>query len=260
MNWLDEAMAECTLTEEVEGYLLGRGAKESSIAAEGIITWRPTKSPVPNPEFVQKYGSYGQKLDGFLMCPIKSPKGTLIGFEARNIRVKVISDFRLPEAKWNPFFVGTRAAMPAIWAGGNVWICEGMFDKFPLEWAVPPGDAVLATVRAKLSDAHIEFLRRFCKGTVNMVYDRDETGIRATGKANLLDMSKSVLDRHKATSVGWKDPETGKTRYGALAVLNRIGLKCRYVQFRGGKDPGEIWDHGGASAIQAAIQQAVVVF
>lgn len=232
MSWLAEALAECSLTEEVEGYLLGRGAKESTIAAEGIVTWRPTKDPVPNEEFRKKYGPHGEKLDGFLMCPVRSPKGVLIGFEARNIRVKVISDFRLPEAQWNPFFLGARSAMPAIWAGGDVWICEGLFDKTALEWAVPSGDAVLATVRAKLSDAHVEFLRRFCKGTVHMVYDRDETGRKAT--------------------VGWIDQETGKKRYGALDVLPKVGLKCRDVFYRGGKDPGEIWDRGGAAAVRAA--------
>ena len=232
MSWLEEALAACTLTEEVEGYMLGRGAKESSIAAEGIVTWRPSADPVPNEEFCEKYGKHGEKLDGFLMCPVRSPKGILLGFEARNIRQKVISDFRLPEAYWNPFFLGTRSAMPSIWSGGDVWICEGLFDKFPLEWAVPSGDAVLATVRAKLSDSHVEFLRRFCTGTIHMVYDRDETGRKAT--------------------VGWVDAETGRKRYGALDALKRVGLKCVDVQYRGGKDPGEIWDHGGAAAVKAA--------
>ena len=122
--------------------------------------------------------------------------------------------------------------MPSIWSGGDVWICEGLFDKFPLEWAVPSGDAVLATVRAKLSDSHVEFLRRFCTGTIHMVYDRDETGRKAT--------------------VGWVDAETGRKRYGALDALKRVGLKCVDVQYRGGKDPGEIWDHGGAAAVKAA--------
>lgn len=247
MSWLEPILSSFTLTEEVEGYLLGRGAKESTILGEGMVTWRTLPEPIPDAEFALKYGKYGEQLNGYLICPVRSPRGKLIGFEARNIHKKNIQDYRLPEAKWIPFFLGTRTAMPAIWAGGDVWICEGLFDKCPLEWAVPSTDAVLSTVRAKLSNTHVEFLRRFCKGTVHMVYDHDPTGIKATGLPNVKDGITN-----KMISVGSKDPETGKTRYGALAVLNRVGLKCREVPYKGGKDPGEIWDHGGVAAIKAA--------
>jgi DNA primase len=231
--WLDDALKAMTLTEEVEGYLLGRGAMESTIAREGIVTWKATEFEIPDPAFTDVvYGRHGEKLNGYLVCPVRSPRGSLIGFEARNIHKKNIQDFRFIETKYTPFFLGTREAMPAIWAGGDVWICEGLFDKMALEWAVPASDAVLATVSAKLTDLHLEFLRRFCTGWVNMVYDHDETGRRAT--------------------VGWVDTESGKKRYGALDALRRVGLKCRDMPYSGGKDPGEIWDHGGAAAIRAA--------
>ena len=252
--WLEDALKSMTLTEDVEGYLLGRGAKDSTIVGEGIVTWKPTAEPIPDPVFTRTYGNYGENLDGYLICPVRSPKGVLIGFEGRNIHKKNIQDFRFPESKYTPFFLGTRSAMPLIWAGGDVWICEGLFDKTALEWAVSPTSAVLATVRAKLSDLHIEFLRRFCKGTVYMVYDDDPTGRSATGKPNVKDLSTD-----KMISVGVKDPETGKTRYGALAQLNRAGLKCRFVPLHGGKDPGEIWDHGGAEEVKAAIHNAMIV-
>lgn len=229
--WLDMALGAMTLTPDVEGYLLGRGAKQEAIVREGIVTWTPVDFDIPDSGFTRIYGMRGEHLAGYLVCPVRSPKGRIIGFEARNTRVKNIQDFRLAETKWTPFFLGTRAAMPAIWAGGDVWICEGLFDKFPLEWAAPPTDAVLATVRAKLSDLHVAFLQRFCKGWVHVVYDQDETGRKAT--------------------VGWTDPVSGKHRYGALDALRRVGLKCRNVPFTGGKDPGEIWDKGGATAIRA---------
>ena len=253
--WLEDVLKNMVLTEEVEGYLLGRGAKEATIQREGIVTWKPTTDEIPDKAFTDIYGLHGENLEGYLVCPVRSPKGLLIGFEGRNIHKKNIQDFRFIESKYTPFFLGTRAAMPTIWAGGNVWICEGLFDKTALEWAVPETDAVLATVRAKLSDQHVEFLRRFCKGTVYMVYDQDPTGIQAVGRAPVKD---SVTGKN--ISVGWKDPESGKTRYGAMAVLNRAGLRCRYVKFHGGKDPGVIWDHGGAKAIKAAIEEAVLVF
>ena len=231
MNWLEEILAGSVLTDEVEDYLLGRGAKDTLIREEGIVTWEPTKAPVPDATFRSRYGIHGEKLDGHLMIPVRSPKGTLIGFEARSIRQKVISDFRLPEAAWNPFWLGTRRAMQKIWAGGDVWVVEGLFDLCPLEWAIPARDAVLASVRARLANTHIEFLRRFCKGRVRMAYDRDSAG------------RQGIL--------GWKD-ETGKWRPGALDRLRKAGVRCEDVMYAGGKDPGEIWDRGGAKAIQAA--------
>lgn len=257
--WLDDALKGMTLTEDVEGYLLGRGAKDTMIEAEGIKTWTPTDFDIPDSAFTKVYGLHGENLKGYLVCPVRSPRGVLIGFEARSIHKKNIQDFRFIETQWTPFFLGTRAAMPAIWAGGDVWICEGLFDKTALEWAVSPKDAVLATVRAKLADLHVEFLRRFCRGTVYMVYDLDQTGVKATGMPSIVDNALGVLDKNKQIIKGWKDPESGKTRYGALSVLNRAGLRCRYVQFQGGKDPGEIWDSGGEKAIRAAIQKAVIL-
>ena len=252
--WLEEALRAMSLTAEVEGYLLGRGAKEATIVNEGIVTWAPTAFEIPDAPFAKIYGARGEKLVGYLVVPVRSPRGRLIGFEARSIHRKNIQDFRFPESKWIPFCVGMRTAMPAIWAGGDVWVCEGLFDLTALQWAVPAKDAILATVRAKLSDLHVEFLRRFCRGTVYMVYDQDSTGIKATGKVNALDGST-----RKQIPVGLIDPESGKLRYGALALLAKAGVRCRHVPLRGFKDPGEIWDHGGANAIKAAIHDAVLV-
>lgn len=241
-KWLEDALQACTLTEDVENYALGRGAKEETIQSEGIVTWQAMKDPAPveEEEFRKRYGIYGEKIAGMLICPVRSPKGSLIGFEGRSIHRKYITDYRLPEEKWNPFFLGLHSAMSRIWAGGSVWITEGLFDKCPLEWAVPPEDVVLATVRASLSQKHVEFLRRFCitpqrnrPVIIHMVYDRDKTG--------------------RDSTVGWVD-ETGKRRLGALDLLRRVGLNCRDVPYHGGKDPGEIWDRGGATAVRAAFR------
>lgn len=229
MSWLADALACCELTPEVESYLLSRGAKEETIVAEGIVTWSPTTDPVADPVFCKRYGDNGENLKGMLVCPIRSPKGQLIGFEGRSIHKKYITDYRLPEEAWNPFWIGTRRAVEKLWAGGDLWIVEGLFDLLPLEWALSPSATVLASVRAHLSHAHVEFLRRFCRGWVNMCYDRDETGIKATH--------------------GWIDKQ-GKKRWGAIERLQRVGLKCRDTPaYSGGKDPGEIWDRGGKAAI-----------
>jgi hypothetical protein len=258
-EWLQSALRSFTLTEDVEDYLFGRGVREETIRGEGMVTWQaPLTEPAPDSLFRDQCGDRGERLVGMMVCPVRSPRGTLLGFEARSIHKKRILDFRLPVAKWCPFFIGTRLAMPAIWAGGDVWLGEGLFDKAPLEWAVPMRDAVLATVRAHLTPQQLDFLRRFVKGTVHVVFDHDDTGVKATH--------------------GYKD-DTGKARPGVLRLLERVvdpmtkqcvrcrtsllrdasrcdycgwsGLKCIDVPYSGGKDPGEIWDKGGATAIKA---------
>jgi len=228
-DWLEEALAECPLTEEVENYLLSRGAQEPTIRGEHLVTWQPLKAPAPVEDFRRWYGSRGERLTGYLVCPVRSPKGTLLGFEARNTHRKQISDYRLPQAKWNPFWLGVQVGMQRIWDGGDIWIVEGLFDKCALEWGVPNKDAVLASVRAHLTREHIEFLRRYCKGWIHLVYDNDVTGRNATH--------------------GGPD-SSGRMVPGALDRLARVGLKCRDVTYSG-KDPGAVWDKGGAAAIQA---------
>lgn len=230
MTWLADALSDCTLTTEVENYLLGRGAKEETIESEGIVTWKALTTKAPDENFRRWYGTYGERIAGYVVCPAWSPRGTLLGFEARSIHEKRIADFRLPEAKWNPFWLGLRAGMPRIWDGGDVWVVEGLFDKFALEWAVPNTDAVLASVRAHLTREHVEFLRRYCKGTVHMVYDNDKTGRDAT--------------------YGCVD-DAGKRVFGALERLTQVGLSCRDVPYSG-KDPGAVWDRGGAAAVRDA--------
>jgi hypothetical protein len=234
VSWLAEALASCELTEDVEGYLLGRGAKEDRYAELGCVTWTNEYGFASgNETFDKKYGpSKGLNLTGWLVCPIYSPKGKVIGFEARNTKDKALSEFVMDEGRWHPLWLGlTPTTMERIWNGADVWVVEGLFDLFPLEWAVPQGAVVLATLRARLTDRHVEFLRRFCQGRVHMVYDRDEQGIKATH--------------------GWTD-QTGKRRWGALDKLRRVKVWCRDVPYIGGKDPGEIWDRGGVAGIKAA--------
>lgn len=234
MNWLAEALSQQHLTEDVEGYLLGRGVREESIEELGIITWQADYDTIKDPYFNKKYGKGEGQLDltGWLICPVYSPRGNVIGFEARNTKAKALSEFVLPEATWNPVWLGlTPNAMERIWAGGDVWVSEGLFDRCPLEWVIPEADVSLATLRARMTDKHVEFLRRFCKGWVHMVYDQDEQGRKATH--------------------GWTDQD-GRFRWGALQKLGRVGLKSRDVPYSGGKDPGEIWDKGGAAALRSA--------
>jgi DNA primase len=110
-----------------------------------------------------------------------------------------------------------------MWDGANVWVVEGLFDMFAMEWVIPERDVVLSSIRAAMTRWHIEFLRRF-HSKVYMTYDRDETGRRGIQ--------------------GYVD-DSGKRKMGAMDILRKEGLECVDVPYRGGKDPGELWDKYG---------------
>jgi hypothetical protein len=84
-----------------------------------------------------------------LSIPVRSPRGTLIGVDFRTWgeEKKTVREFRLPEAAWNPTFTGVwPESLARIWAGGDVWIVEGLFD-LALARVIPAKDVALATVR-----------------------------------------------------------------------------------------------------------------
>ena len=223
MTWIQEALSSLTLTEEAEGYLLGRGAKSDSYENMGEGVWSKSPSPCEDPDFVERYGPYGESLEGLLVCPLYTPRGEPVGFEAKSMRKKYLTRYLVrPKADWNPIWIGRTDAAEKLWSGGEAWIVEGRFDLYPLEWVIPPEDVVLASVRAALTRKHIEYLRRL--GVfVNVVYDNDETGRVGTEKA--------------------------------LHWLKRAGVPCRKVSYSGGKDPGEIWDQGGLSGLKKSFRR-----
>lgn len=233
-TWLSEALGEMTLTPSVEGYLYGRGAQEGTIRELGCVTWDASKEVSTDKLWLKQFGpeGRGEYIDGWLVMPLLGPRGQVLGFEARRTDIKKFHRWLMPDAAWNPVFTGlTPSAMRRIWDGGDVWLVEGTFDMFALQWAMKPEDVVLGTITAALNQRQVEFLRRFCKGWVHVAYDRDEPGQKGTH--------------------GWKDDE-GKFRWGALQKLKHADLNCREVVYSGGKDPGEIWDGSGAEGIRAA--------
>ena len=235
MNWLAAHFQTLTLDENHEGYLLGRGAKDESIERLGLKTWDALTDPCEDPIFRERYGDLGERLGDWLLWPLYSPRGRVIGMAGREGTKKNITRYMLPESDWNPVWTGlTPETMQLIWDGCDVWVVEGIFDLFAMEWAIPPGHVVLGSERARLTDKHVEFLRRYLAGRssrrVHMVYDNDETGRKG--------------------SHGWTD-ETGKVRWGAIKRLDRVGVKATAPPYRA-KDPGDIWKQQGAAGIRAA--------
>lgn len=237
-RWIESSLvlAQASMNERVEGYLLGRGIHEDAIGPLELGVWRPPSDPAPHKAFVYRYGPHGEELAGHLVYPLRTGKGDILGFEARSMGAKGVSQFKLDRAFWNPVFIGLHRAMPKISAGADIWIGEGLFDIAPLDYVIPPEHATLGALTAKLNHHHVEFLRRFCTGTVNMCFDRDAKGQKATH--------------------GWTD-DTGKWRWGALQSLDRVGVRARDVPYRvpvGGKDPGDIWERYGAAGLREAFR------
>lgn len=232
MSWLRDAFKELTLTEEIEGYLLSRGGREETIKGMKLRTWGEISFDSPDPVFVYRYGERGEELVGHLVIPLYSPRGALIGIQTRDVARKGISRYLLPEAIWNPIWIGLKWAMARIWAGGTIWIVEGLFDLFALEWIIPEGDVVISSIRAKLTRRQIQCLKRW-GNYVNMVFDKDEAG--------------------KKGIHGYVD-DTGREIWGALRSLTYENVACREIRYRGSSkdDPGQIWDRGGVEALREA--------
>lgn len=222
-GWLQSVFEQSALTEDAEGYLLGRGVLESSIRGLKFGVWQSPEEPAPDTLlFAERYGERGERLNGRLFYPLFCPRGKLLGFEARTfVGEKKITRYLLYRAAWNPVFIGMPMAMPLIWEGKVPWLFEGVYDVEVMRHVLSQ-TPLLGTLRAKLTDIHVEFLRRHLSPgtTVPMVYDHDETGEKGIKKA----------------------------RY----ALGQVDLDCRPIPYTKGKDPNQVWEDFGTSGLREA--------
>lgn len=227
-SWLEEHLDQCGMTREHQTYLLGRGARPTTLTDLKVCTWEPLAQKSPDPEFCHQFGNLGSKLEGHIITPFWAPSGRVIGFESRALPKKIYK-YMCPEAQWNPHFVGlSPAKMARIWAGADVWVVEGAYDMYALE-QLDPEPVVLGTLTAKLSSGHLAFLSRYMRGIVNLTYDNDTPG-------------RNGLH-------GWVD-ESGKKHWGAVQKLTQAQIKHRVISYTG-KDPGVVWDTGGKQSIHS---------
>lgn len=219
-EWLTQALRDSSLTDDARDYLMGRGAPPEVIDTWGFKVFDCPLAPCPDGSLHRHYGEHFERFEGKVIYPLYSGRGRLLGFDSRSLGEKDNDQFLLPESRWNAVWIGMPAAMDLVWRGRDVVVVEGVFDVFAMLHIA--GDrAVLGTRSAHVSWKHAEFLRRWCAGTVLMVYDRDEAGEKGTADA--------------------------------LRHLSRRGLRCSEIRYgRRGDDPGEIWDRGGVEALREA--------
>ena len=238
-EWLTAALLGSAedLPEDFEGYVLGRGLPSVLVEEMRIGVWRPPETSAPDEGFTKQHGrrGLGEWREGWMTVPLWSPRGRLVGVEFRKWDgVKEIQEFRLPDAKWNPVFIGlTPSALQKIWTGGNVWLVEGVFD-IALAHVIPETDVALGCGTARITKNQINFLVRFLSPSamVYVAFDEDETG--------------------RKQSLGSTDEKTGRWVSGVPQRLEKVGVRARSIRYRGGKDPGEIWEKGGRSALVSA--------
>jgi DNA primase len=238
-DWLNESLlsAASSVSEAVEGYVLGRGLPERTFRNMGIGVWEPPATDAPFADFRQKFGARGEHVAGWLSIPVRSPRGALLGVEFRRWDgEKAVRKYHLADASWNPLFHGEwPVSLHKIWQGGDVWLVEGIFDMC-ISRIVPDRDVVLATGGAAVSRQHLDFLSRFLssKAMLRLTYDNDETGQRQ--------------------ATGFYDDRTKRQVPSVPDRFRRVGVNCTVTRYAGGKDPGEIWERGGYSALRAAFR------
>ena len=238
-GWLNDALltASANVYEEVEGYVLGRGLPERAFRNMGIGVWQPPSEDAPAADFQQKFGPRGEHVEGWLSIPVRSPRGLLLGVEFRRWDgEKAVRKYHLSDAAWNPLFHGEwPLSLHKIWLGGDVWLVEGIFDMC-IGRIIPDRDVVLATGGAAMSRQHLDFLSRLLssKAVLRLTYDNDETGQRQ--------------------ATGFYDDKTKRHVPGIPDRLRRVGINCQVTRYAGGKDPGEIWERGGHSALRTAFR------
>jgi DNA primase len=213
--WLEESLASSELTDEARTYLLARGAKPHVIDGWGVKVFDVPDCVCPDQGLHKHYGDRFQRIEGKIIFPLRTPRGELVGFDSRTPGVKDDMRFVI-RGVVEPIWVGMPSAMERIWSGSEVVIVEGTFDVFAMHH-LESDCVILGAGPARLGKRHLTFLKRWAKN-VALVFDQDETGKQGSNRA-----AKS---------------------------LTSLGVNCRKIPYVGAKDPGEIWDQGGAENIR----------
>ena len=217
-KWIESCLSECT--DNQMRYLSRRGVDDETSVR--FYSWRKPQTQSPCPRFTSNFGTQGQKIADCLIIPVYSPRGYIVGMEARRTLSdgsKRVFQYRTKASSYNPYVIGAEKAFQSLWDGCDLWVVEGIFDKVALDKVTPSCDSVISTLRAGMDKNTMEMISRF-KGkssTVYIAYDNDETG------------------RQKA-------------QWLRRNFLN-LNTRCEIWSYRG-KDPNEIWKTGGTKLLQ----------
>lgn len=156
---------------------------------------------------------------GRLMFPIWNLAGRIVGFGGRLMEDEDGPKYlNSPDAPWfhkGKILYGAHLARMAWRRGERPLLVEGYFDVLACHAA---GETrAVATLGTALTEDHAEMLARF-HSEVDLCYDADGAGQEAARKAYL--------------------------------ILSGAGLKVNVVVLTGVKDPAQLWEEQGASALR----------
>ena len=100
VSWIEQGLTPCS--EKHLAYLNGRGVDEDTTIS--FYTWKCPPTPSPCQRFTLNFGTTGNRIEGHLIIPIYTPRGGLIGFEARDFDgegKKKVLQYRTTQAQWN---------------------------------------------------------------------------------------------------------------------------------------------------------------
>ena len=214
VQWLEDALRQCSLDEEHEDHLLSRGVARHDLEREGVVTFQPPVEPCPHMLWTSKYGSHLDFFEGKVIFPMRTPLGELIGFEWRDGNLK--KKFFVSENETRPVFLGMPFEMKMLWKLRKVALVEGAISRYVLKRVLPL--PVLGTATANVSEPQLSFLERFAD-TVFCFFDMDKAG----------DLGFFSLRKKMRRN----DLHLERVRFGVT-----------------GEDPADIWDRGGMPLLE----------
>lgn len=170
-------------------------------------------------------GSVAPRFRGRLLFPIHDLRGRVVAFGGRLLGEGEPKYLNSPETEI--FHKGAtlyhlHEAKQAIRREGRALVVEGYFDVLRL--ALAGVEHVVAPLGTALTDEQASLLRRYT-GSVVLLYDSDEAGLRATFRAG------DVLLRH--------------------------GLEARVATLPPGEDPDSLVRAGGVAALEPVVRDAM---
>ena len=124
--------------------------------------------PVDGP----KIQRVGKRIMGFLVLPLTSYSGAVVGFQIRSITTKAFDSFSLMRRPEGHFF-GVGPNMDMIWSKKEVFAVEGPFDQLIFERLISKNVVGLTTNTPNASQAR--FFHRFVN-RVGLFLDMDKAG------------------------------------------------------------------------------------
>ena len=166
--------ASLTLPEHAREALYCRGVTDSqaSLYQVGYLNGLPDLDCPP--DFL-KWSQDGAKLRDVLVFPVTNVLGDVRGVQVRGVDRSGQGYTDYIPSLVEPAMFGLGQAAKALWATGQVWLVEGVYDLFPIQRHFEP---TVATLTARVTKSTVRLLARLVN-RIWLGYDMDAAGRQA---------------------------------------------------------------------------------